>query len=271
MIRKIVNLKRDLPADWQRLRRHLKESAVLVVELDAAVTCAERNASGDNLRGRPVKWNDPEPWDNPVDGGMLLDKIAETISVHVSMTTRLADAVALWVVHTYIHDWLEISTFMIVTSATKRCGKSTLMEVTGELVWRPLPVSGSITTAVMFRVNELNRPTLMLDEMDTQLKNAPELRGVINGSQRRAQARVLRTVGEDYEPREFATFCPKAFASISDLPDTVCDRSLVIRLRRRGHSGDALLRWRTLTVARPRLGYNQVDKTKARPMDGRQR
>ena len=244
MVRELADLQRQQPAGWERLRARFRETSVRVGELDKVISQEERNASCDSLQGRPVEWNDPEPWSHAVDGCALLSEIAKTIRAHVSMTTGLADAVALWIVHTYVHHRLEISTFLSVTSATKRCGKSTLMEIAGELVWRYLPVSGSITTAALFRIIERDCPTLMLDEMDSQLRNAPELRGVINGSQRRTQARVLRTVGDDHEPCQFVTFCPKAFAGIGDLPDTVLDRSLVIKLRRRGIGSDELARWR---------------------------
>ena len=54
----------------------------------------------------------------------------------------LGDTIALWIAVTWIHNRLEISPFLNLTSATKRCGKSLLLEVLGELVYRPLPVGG---------------------------------------------------------------------------------------------------------------------------------
>ena len=66
---------------------------------------------------------------------------------------------------------------------------------------------------------------------------------MINGSQRRTAAYVVRCVGDDHEPRAFETWCPKALAGIGDLPDTVRDRALVIRLERRPF-GVATSRWR---------------------------
>ena len=44
---------------------------------------------------------------------------------------------------TWIHDRLEISTFANLTSATKRCGKSLLLELLGELVYWPQPAVGT--------------------------------------------------------------------------------------------------------------------------------
>ncbi|MFH9617192.1 DUF3631 domain-containing protein [Streptomyces pratensis] len=44
---------------------------------------------------------------------------------------------------------------------------------------------------------------------------------------------VTRVVGNDHTPHKFATFSMAAIAGIGDLPDTVMDRSVVIRMRRR--------------------------------------
>ena len=43
-------------------------------------------------------------------------------------------------------------------------------------------------------------------------------------------------VGSSMHPRAFDVFCPKAIASIRDLPDTVQDRSIMVRLDRRSPS-----------------------------------
>ena len=160
---------------------------------------------------------------------------------YVAMPGAKADAVALWIVHAWLHDRLELSTFLHVTSATKRCGKTLLIEVVGSLAWRPLPVSGRITPAALFRTIEQYAPTILLDEADTFMGDDPELRGIINGSQRRA---LMRTVGENHEPRLFGTWCAKAISGIGALPDTVADRALAIRLERRDASGGPMPLWR---------------------------
>src|SRR5207244_8260540 len=43
---------------------------------------------------------------------------------------------------------------------------------------------------------------------------------------------VLRCVGDDAEPRGFSTWGAKAISGIGELPATLADRSLVVRLRR---------------------------------------
>ena len=101
-------------------------------------------------------------------------------------------------------------------------------------MYRPLMVGGRVTPAALFRAVEMYAPTLLLDEADTYLGDAVELHGIVNGSQRRSSAYVLRCLSDDeHEPRRFGTWCAKAIAGIRGLPDTVLDRSIVIRLERR--------------------------------------
>ena len=233
-------------ADWQRWRARLKEAdtGVPVADLDATIRAHGRDHQERQLQGRPIEWPESEPWPEPVDGAGLLSSLSKLITTYVYIPRELADALSLWIVHSYFHDRLEVSTFLNLTSATKRCGKSLLLEVLSELVYRPLPVAGNITPAALFRTIQKFEPTLLLDEIDTYLANDPELRGVLNGSQRRASAFVIRTVGEDFDPQRFATWCPKVLVGIGGLPDTVLDRSLVLRLERRPPDAAPLRRWR---------------------------
>jgi Protein of unknown function (DUF3631) len=99
------------------------------------------------------------------------------------------------------------------------------------LVWRPL-LTANATPAAIFRTVEKARPTLLIDEADTFLRpENDELRGILNSGHKRGGS-VLRTVGDDNEPRQFATFAPAAIAGIGKLPDTINDRSIAIELRR---------------------------------------
>ena len=60
-------------------------------------------------------------------------------------------------------------------------------------------------------------------------------RGLAQRPQRRSppRRRVLRTVGDDHEPRAFRDLRRVAIASIGKLPDTLPDRSVIIDLKRR--------------------------------------
>ena len=231
----VIRLAALLPHEYDRCReKEAKRLDVRLKTLDDAVEAARKEPKGnDGLQGRAIEWPEMEPWPKPVDGVALLTDLSSLIGCYVSMPVHVADAVALWSVATWLHEHLDVSTFLNVTSATKRCGKSLLFEVIAELVYRPLPLSGGVSPAALFRTIEKCSPTLLLDEADTYFANDLELRGVVNGSQRRKLAFVPRCVGEDHEPRCFTTWCPKAMSGIGNLPDTVIDRCVTVRLERR--------------------------------------
>jgi putative DNA primase/helicase len=167
-----------------------------------------------------------------VDGAELLTALSETFTRYLALPDGAADAMALWTIHTYALDVAFVSPILALTSPEKRCGKTTALEILASLVSRPLPAS-NLTPAAAFRIIEQCQPTLLVDEADTFLRKNDELRGVLNAGHTRATANVIRTVGEDYEPRQFSTWSPKCVALIGRLPATLEDRSILVSLRRR--------------------------------------
>jgi putative DNA primase/helicase len=95
-----------------------------------------------------------------------------------------------------------------------------------------LPAS-NITAASLFRAIEKYKPTLLLDEADTFLHNNDELKGIINSGYRSSSSYVVRTVGDDFEPKVFNTFGPKAIAQINTPQETIMDRGIIIEMRRK--------------------------------------
>ena len=148
------------------------------------------------------------------------------------MEVGSAEIVALWVLHAHALDAFRISPRLAITSAEKRCGKTTAIDVVQSLAPRPLSTSNT-TAAAIFRTIEAAQPTLLIDEADTFLTNSEEIRGVLNNGHRRSGAFVLRLVGDNHEPRQFSTWAAVAIALIGKLPDTLQDRSILIRMRRR--------------------------------------
>jgi putative DNA primase/helicase len=167
-----------------------------------------------------------------VDGVELLDDLCAVVTRHVIMSKEAAAATVLWIVHTFLLDVFNTSPRLAITSPEKQCGKTTLLDILGVVTRCPLSTANA-TPAAIFRVIEMSRPTLLIDEADTFLDNRSELRGILNSGHRRATAFVLRTVGDDHEPRKFSTWAAVAIAMIGRLPATLEDRSIPVALRRR--------------------------------------
>ncbi len=200
--------------------------------LDKLVAAKQPDDKKDDLQGRSLELPEPKPWTDAVDGAALLDVIADAIASHVILPATAADVIALWVLHTHAVEAFTITPRLAIMSPVKGCGKTTLLDVVACLVWRPLPTANA-SMAGIFRAVEMARPTLLLDEAERFVTNQnDELLGVLNSGHRMGGS-VLRTVGDDNEPRMFATFAPCAFALIGRLPDTLEDRSVAIDLRRR--------------------------------------
>ncbi len=175
---------------------------------------------------------DPEPWNETVNGAVLLGDLIQTLTQFIVMPEHMPLVAALWVLFTYCHDAFQISPILCISSPEKRCGKSTFMSLLGMLVRRPL-LASNVTTAVIYRVIGKCHPTLIIDEADTFLAENRELTGVINSGHRRDMAYVLRSVGDDHEPTQFPTWAAKIIGLIGELTTTLSDRAIKADLRRR--------------------------------------
>jgi hypothetical protein len=218
------------PVQYERERKAAAERLGIRAAILDKLVQAER-PDDEAKQGRAVSFPEPELWPEPVNGAALLDSIAEAIRRYVVLSDHSRDAASLWIIHTYLIDCFPVSPRLAVCSPTKQCGKTTLLDVLGRLVLKPLPTA-NVTASAIFRVVEGYRPALLVDEADTFLRDNDELRGIINSGHRHGGS-VLRAVGDDYEPRAFSTYSACAIALIGKLPDTLHDRSVVIDLKRR--------------------------------------
>jgi len=186
----------------------------------------------ESLQGQPIHKREDKPWHDSVNGGHLLDAITTVIRRYVVLPEEAAHAIALWIVQTYCIERMTCLPILAVTSATKREGKTTLLEIITAIVAKPAPTS-NISPAALFRMIEAWQPTLICDEMDQQFKVNDDLRILMNASHTRALAFVFRVVGKELEPRSFNVFGSKAVGLIGKLPGTMSDRSVEIRMRRK--------------------------------------
>jgi hypothetical protein len=213
----------------------------------------------------------PQPAPEPVELGPLLDEISAAIRLHVVLSAHAATALALWVVHTYVFDTRDAVAYVSIESPEKRCGKTTLLSVLAGLACRAL-VASNITVSALFRVIDDAGPTLLIDEADTFMGGNSVMRGILNCGNTWRTAYVLGLSGRKGrgpkpkagqakqgghaaseqsgekgglaapEPGEggldsslvrYSCWCPKVIAMIGRVPDTLADRSIVVRLERK--------------------------------------
>jgi len=208
------------------------EKALKEAARHLAATATELPTNTIPGQGRPVELRELEPWPDPVDLGKTLQQCARYIQKYLYCQPEQADAVALYLAWTYCFKHFEVAPILVVTSPTKRCGKTTLLRLILHVANRPIPAV-NISPAGIYRVVDAFLPTLLIDEADTFLGRNPELTGIVNSGWMRDNAYTLRCDPETGEPRMFCTFCPKVIAAIGRLSDTIEDRSIVITMERR--------------------------------------
>jgi putative DNA primase/helicase len=174
----------------------------------------------------------PEPWDEPVDGADLIATLQAVVDRFVVLPPGASYTVALWTLHSFALDAAHASPILFLWSPEKRCGKTTLLTILVELCSRAVPAS-NISPASVYRAVEKWQPTLIIDEADTFLKHNEELAGIINAGHTRRLAYVIRTNLETLEPEAFSTWATKALAGIGRQRDTIEDRSIQISMRRK--------------------------------------
>lgn len=215
--------------EYDRVRKQEAEAlGIRPATLDKLVQTARKRDSADDGMG----FDDVAPWPDPVNGARLLTEISETVRRFIVCDKETADAVALWVAMTWLIDVVQVAPLAVITAPEKRCGKSQLLSFLRRLVYRALAAS-NISPAALFRAVDAWKPTLLVDEADSFMRENEELRGIINAGHTRDSAYVVRVVGEELKPQRFSVWGAKAVAGIGHLADTLMDRAVVLELRRK--------------------------------------
>ncbi len=216
------------PLEYDSLRKEVaKELGVRVFVLDDEVNKLRENEPAADTAFEEIK-----SWNDEVDGIELLNEIRTLIQNHLIVQMGVDIVISLWVLLTYCFDEFRILPLLGVTSPEKRCGKTTCAEVLHGLVNKPV-VASNISSAVLYRIVEKYHPTMMVDEADTFLVDNDELRGVFNAGHTKKSAYVWRCNSETNEPEKFSVWGAKVILMIGDLPDTMKDRAIPVRMRRK--------------------------------------
>jgi Protein of unknown function (DUF3631)/Domain of unknown function (DUF3854) len=195
------------------------------------------------------KGTGPEPIvdDTATLAGLLYETVEDVQRYIVFDSDHEARAVALWVAHTYFIDAFDVSPRLLVTAPTIRAAKSRLLDVVQRVTPRAKRC-GSTTGASVFRlIDQLHYPTLLIDEADRVFRNASAdpasdlLAAIIDQGHERGNP-AQRTERDDdgkWVVKDYETFTPTAIAGVDrgkNWPDSVLDRAVVIRMRRRKKS-----------------------------------
>jgi Protein of unknown function (DUF3631) len=192
----------------------------------------------------------------PADGAALLDELHAVLCRYLVMPSPEAtDAVVLWIAASHAQPAWEHATRLAITGPAKRCGKSRLLDIVKETGHKVLPTVNTSTAALYRSIDSNEPPTILLDEADAvfgtkrQAEAHEDLRSLLNAGHSHGWP-IRRCVGPNQEVKEFPTFAMAAIAGIGELPDTITDRAVNIRMRRRAPH-ETVQPFRTTRDARP--------------------
>ena len=228
-----------LAVNKQRCSPPLPEAEVATIAASIArYPSGQEAATAVDAVGIAPPW--PEPWPEPVELREALDEALAAIHRHVVLSREAGIAAALWVAWSYAVDRSptgpagDIAPLLLVCSPVRRCGKTQLLSVLAHLCPRVVPAS-NVSAAALYRLIEVERPTLLIDEADLYLPGNDALRCILNAAHRRELSYVVRCSESDrsFRPQKFSVWGPKCLAMIGSPPPTTLDRSVVIRLQRK--------------------------------------
>jgi hypothetical protein len=175
------------------------------------------------------------------DGPEIVATLEGTFRRYLALDPGLPFVLALWTLATHVFECFDAFPYIAITSPTKRCGKTRLAEIVELLSangFRTVSASpAAIFRSIQAHTLEKETITLIIDEAEalgTKSETVETVREILNAGYRRGQY-VLRCEksGEKYEPTRFSTYCPKVIVLIGVLQDTIADRCIPIRMRRR--------------------------------------
>jgi hypothetical protein len=171
----------------------------------------------------------------PPDVEQVLAATYDFLSRFLVMSEDGLRVLALWVFHTWAFEAAETTPYISVRSPERESGKTRVIEVVS-LITRRSEQIADVSISALFRSIEKFGSTCLFDEVDGIFRGRDEdskdLKRLLNSGYRTGVT-VLRTVGDQHEPKRFSTFSPKLLAGLGGLPDTLESRCVPITMHRR--------------------------------------
>src|SRR5260370_29254641 len=172
------------------------------------------------------------------EGAGTLGQLHDVLTRYLILpSAEAAIAVVLWIAATHAQPAWQHPPRLVIRAPVKRCGKSRLLDIVEGTCHAPLITVNASPAAVYRAIGADVPPTLLIDEADTIFggKNADaneDLRGLLNAGHQRNRPAIRWDAGTR-SLETIPTFAMAALAGIGAMPDTIEDRAVVIRIRRR--------------------------------------
>lgn len=203
-----------------------------------------------------------EPLRKDATDAELLQAVASFFSRFAELPKGAPLVLALYAVMTHCFNCFDALPYLLITSPTKGCGKTRILELLRGFSAQAHFTVG-ISAAALFRAVHAKRPTLLIDESEKLSgklsDSAKAILEIANAGYKQGQT-VMRCEGNSdnqFKTVEFQVYCPKVFALIDSgraFPPTLRDRSIEIRMVR---SNRCLPRYRLNRVQEAAKPYHE--------------
>jgi len=190
----------------------------------------------------------------------ILDQIQDFVGRFIVFPNEHSKiAHTLWIAHTHLIEAFYTTPRLAILSAERRCGKTTLLRITKLLTQKPYSIVAP-SPAALYTLIECSDvpPTLLLDEIDRtyERKDTADMTAIVDAGFQADQTVPRVSMEPKRHVEHFKVFCPMLLAGIDNgrLPDTILDRSIAIRLKRRADEKLETFRARTITAEGNALG-----------------
>lgn len=190
---------------------------------------------------------DVVPYADSITNDEIYQALYELIDCHIVIDEPLKVAFVLWVLFTYLVDDCDIAPIAWITAPEKSCGKSTLLGLFERVVNRPYTMTDP-SQAVLYRIMDKYKPCLLIDEIDTGLKDKQAIAAILNAGYSRHACKIPKTnMDKGGTIESFNAFGAKVLCGIGGLTGTIASRSIKFELKRKGN-GDKVSRFNKRTL-----------------------
>jgi hypothetical protein len=124
--------------------------------------------------------------EHAICGVRLLASLEDWFTRHVVLPVGVPLVLSLWATGTYLFEAFDYCPYIALVSPTKRCGKTTVLKLLAGVTRRP-EFTLNASDAVLFRLIDARRPTLLMDEAEDLRRSS--LRAILNAGFEKARFR----------------------------------------------------------------------------------
>ena len=215
--------------------------------MDSGATQVRGDETAEEVRARLDEIDgQPDDDESVVD---IVTRVERFIRQYLFAPEAVYLPLSVFFVATHVADVFYSFPYIGVTSPTRGCGKTRVIEL-GKFFCRGALLITASSVAALFRmVND--GQTLLWDECESfrnkhRSESTDLIIQILNVGYKKG-ATVPRAVGPNHSVVWFPIFGPKIFTAIRDLPDTLADRSIPAHLQKRP-KGKKLKRWKLKRV-----------------------